>query len=256
LSRFTADFLGRMELDIYIPSIKYAIEYDGEAWHKKNTLKREEAKYTICKNNGIKLIRMREKMPEIGSNIADYMFSSEKLYEPKNLEKILVEIIKRINFSSAWMFGCPVDVNIQRDRFEIQKYRSDLKLDSLANKFPDVAKEWHPEKNVSLMPDMFKPGSTQKVWWLCIECGNEYEASIGHRTNGTACPKCAIEKVTKVKRKAVHMIDLVTHDVVSTFISISDASRKMNINNSNISMVCKGHRPNAGGYFWKYVESS
>ena len=46
------------ELDIYIPSIKLAIEYDGEAWHKNNTIKREERKYQLCKENGIKLIRL------------------------------------------------------------------------------------------------------------------------------------------------------------------------------------------------------
>ena len=40
------DFLGK-ELDIFIPSINYAIEYDGVAWHRKNTINREQRKY-IC----------------------------------------------------------------------------------------------------------------------------------------------------------------------------------------------------------------
>ncbi|MCP4912813.1 MAG: hypothetical protein GY909_06820 [Oligoflexia bacterium] len=99
LNRFNANFLDRMELDIYIPSIKVAIEYDGEAWHKKNTLKREERKYQICKERGIKLIRLREKMPEISSNIADVMFSTEKMYEPKNLERMIEDLLKYIDFS-------------------------------------------------------------------------------------------------------------------------------------------------------------
>ena len=34
INRYKAEFLGRMELDVFIPSINYAIEYDGEAWHK------------------------------------------------------------------------------------------------------------------------------------------------------------------------------------------------------------------------------
>ena len=61
INRYTADFLGRMELDIYIPSIKYAIEYDGEAWHKKTAIHGEEKKYQLCKENAIKLIRLEKK---------------------------------------------------------------------------------------------------------------------------------------------------------------------------------------------------
>ena len=103
---------------------------------------------------------------------------------------------------------------------------------------------------------MFKPGSDHKIWWKCFSCGYSYESTIGHRTYGTGCPKCAIEKVTKVKRKPVNMIDPNTGEVASKFISISDASRKMNINSSNISMACKGQRPKAGGYCWSYDKNN
>jgi hypothetical protein len=48
------------------------------------------------------------------------------------------------------------------------------------------------------------------------------------------------------------MIDPESGEILRTFISISDASRKMKINDSNISMVCKGIRPKAGGYVWAY----
>jgi len=251
-SRYTARFLGRMELDVYIPSIRYAIEYDGEAWHKKDTIKREQLKYKRCHEKGIKLIRLREKFPELGSDVADYQFQTDKLYEPKNLEHIIKEIIRRINFSNTWLIKCPIDVNIERDKYQIQNYRFTLKKYSLLDKFPQIAKEWHPTKNGNLTPGMFKSGSDQKVWWKCFICGYEYESTIGHRTYGTGCPKCAIEKVTQIKRKPVNMIDLNTGKVVSKFISISDASRKMKINSSNISMVCKGQRPKAGGYYWAY----
>jgi len=250
-SRYSARFLGRMELDVYIPSIRYAIEYDGEAWHKKERIEREQLKYKRCHENGIKLIRLREKMADLGSDIADYQFGTEKLYEHKNLENIIKEILKRINFP-RFMMGCPIDVDIERDKFEIQNYRLNFKKDSLLDKFPQIAKEWHPTKNGNLMPSMFKPNSDHKVWWKCFSCGYEYESTIGHRTYGTGCPKCAIEKVTQIKRKPVNMIDPNTGIVVSKFISISDASRKMKINSSNISMVCKGQRPKAGGYYWAY----
>lgn len=254
-SRYAAKFLGRMELDIYIPSIKYAIEYDGEAWHKKEKIEREQLKYKKCHENGIKLIRLRERFAELGSDIADYQFGTNKLYEPKNLEYIIKEILKRINFSDGWMMKCPIDVNIERDRSEIQNYRLNLKKNSLLDKFPQIAREWHPTKNGNLMPSMFKPRSDVKIWWKCFSCGYEYESTIGHRTYGTGCPKCAIEKVALIKRKPVNMIDPNTGKVVSEFISISDALKKMKINSSNISIVCKGQRPKAGGYYWAYARN-
>jgi hypothetical protein len=255
VSRYKADFLERMELDIYIPSIKLAIEYDGEAWHKKNTLKREERKYLICKEQGIKLFRLRERMPERPSNIADQMFSMDKLYEPKNLEKMLNELLRRINFSSTWIIDCPVDINIGRDRAEILQYKTDLKTKSLKHLYPEIAKEWHPTKNGKQLPAHFQPGTDFKAWWECTTCMNVYKASIGKRTGGTGCPVCGIEKSTQAKRKAVQMIESETGKVLKIFISISEASRTMKINDSNISMVCNGKRPKAGGYLWKYYLS-
>ena len=254
ISRYQSEFLGVMELDIFIPSINYAIEYDGEAWHKQSKIKREQTKYKRCQEQGIKLIRLREKYAELGSNVADYQFGVERLYEPKNLEPVIKQILKRLNFSNTWLFKCPIDVNIERDRYEIlRNYKIALKKDSLSAKFPQIAEQWHPTKNKNLSPEMFKPMSDHKAWWKCPTCDHEYKTTIGHRVYGTGCPICAIEKVTSVKRKPVKMVDPNTGKTISTFISISDAARKMNINNSNITMVCKGTRAKAGGYFWAYV---
>ncbi|MBP5694111.1 MAG: zinc-ribbon domain-containing protein, partial [Bacilli bacterium] len=87
------------------------------------------------------------------------------------------------------------------DRFEIMNYATEVK-GSLAEKFPEVAKERHATKNGNLKPSYFKPRSDFKVWWKCSECGNEYEATIGHRTYGTGCPKCGIKK-SALKRRNV-----------------------------------------------------
>lgn len=55
---------------------------------------------------------------------------------------------------------------------------------------PDVAAEWHPEKNGRLSPTGFSCGSTRKVWWLC-QHGHEWQASIVHRAKGRGCPFCS-----------------------------------------------------------------
>lgn len=56
---------------------------------------------------------------------------------------------------------------------------------------PDIAAEWHPTKNGTLTPDQVKPGSKQKVWWICPE-SHEYQARIGYRCfKDSDCPYCA-----------------------------------------------------------------
>jgi len=55
------------ELDIYIPSIKKAVEFDGEFWHKSEWAidhgapERDAAKEAQCKEAGIRLLRIEEK---------------------------------------------------------------------------------------------------------------------------------------------------------------------------------------------------
>lgn len=60
----------------------------------------------------------------------------------------------------------------------------------LATKNPELALEWHPILNGKLTPYNVTSGSNKKVWWVCKECGNEWEAHIANRNNGTGCPEC------------------------------------------------------------------
>ena len=251
INKFKADWLGGFELDIYIPSMNYAIEYDGIAWHKKNKIEREQRKYKLCHERNIKLIRLREEFAELGSDIADYQYGCEDLYKPKNLEMVLKNVLTHLNFS-GW--GCPISVDIERDKLDIQEYMKELDKDSFADKFPNIAKEWHPIKNGTLKPTMFKPHSTHKVWWLCPICKNEYQTTIDKRSYGSGCKKCAMKRFFTSNIKSVEMIDIETNKVIKTFKSISDASRETKINISNITMVCKGVRKYAGGYIWKYTK--
>lgn len=249
INKFKADWLGNFELDIFIPSINYAIEYDGAVWHKKETIGREQRKYKMCNEKHIKLVRLREEFAELGSDIANWQIGCKDLYKEKNLEPIIRELLKKLNFKG---FGCPITVDIEKDRAKIREYMQELKEGSFADMFPELAKEWALEKNGYLKPTMFKPYSTHKVWWICPKCKNEYQATISSRSYGTACKKCGMEKLFLSNARSVEMIDPKTQKTIKTFESISKAAREMSINSSNISMVCNGNRKHAGGYCWRY----
>lgn len=250
IGRYKADFLKRMELDIYIPSKSVAIEYDGEAWHRKDKASREHKKYLICKEYNIHLIRLREKASENALSIADCQIIKDDLYEPRNLKPAIIELLNYLGINKQ------IDIDIARDRFEILATFHHKPKNSIVVSHPHLISEWHPSKNQNISPDMFTAGSDYKVWWRCQACGNEWECAINHRTHpraATGCPICGIEKSTQVKRKAVYQIDPTTGEIINKFISISDASRKLKLNVSNISMTCTGKRPMAGGYIWRYV---
>lgn len=81
--------------------------------------------------------------------------------------------------------GCPVCANR-----EICPDQNDL-----AFQFPDLARQWHPQRNGALTPDKVVPGSNRRVWWHC-EKGHEWQATVASRVSGgSGCPVCAGKKV-------------------------------------------------------------
>lgn len=74
----------------------------------------------------------------------------------------------------------------------------------LATINPLLAKEWHPTKNGDLKPENISPNSSKKIWWICPDCGNEYQATPAHRNlEHTGCPKCAKEVQTSFTEYAI-----------------------------------------------------
>ena len=64
-------------------------------------------------------------------------------------------------------------------------------VNDISTTHPDIAAEWHPEKN-NANPNMFSKGSHEKVWWLGKSCGHEWEMAINSRTSqGQGCPVCS-----------------------------------------------------------------
>ena len=65
---------------------------------------------------------------------------------------------------------------------------------SLSEAYPDIAKQWHPQKNFPHTPEQYTPGSSHKACWQC-EKGHEWVTTIRERTRGSQCPFCSNHKV-------------------------------------------------------------
>lgn len=82
---------------------------------------------------------------------------------------------------------------------------------SLAKKFPEVAKEWHPTKNniSGTVPGSVTYGSGERAWWLCGVCGGEWESRICNRTSlNRGCPYCSGRRVSdynRLSKKCPHL---------------------------------------------------
>ncbi len=173
------------ELDIYIPSQKTAIEYDGYLWHRNKT-KQDLEKNHKCKEDGIKLYRIREGLPSLNDSSIDYVVQRNQEDLPNILKEISTEIT-----------GTEVDVDLNRDSIAIENLREHTeKESSLLFSSPEIAKEWNYERNGNLKPEHFAANSNKKVWWKCSK-GHEWQAIIASRNNLHGCPYCSGQKVLK-----------------------------------------------------------
>ncbi len=67
-------------------------------------------------------------------------------------------------------------------------------FNDLAFTHPQLASEWHPDKNLNLLPTQIIAGSHKKVWWLCPQ-GHSYQSTVEKRVSGNGCPICAGKQV-------------------------------------------------------------
>ena len=65
---------------------------------------------------------------------------------------------------------------------------------SLAALHPDLAAQWHPDRNGELTAEAVTPSSKKRVWWRC-EHGHEWDAPVYARKNGNGCPYCSGRRV-------------------------------------------------------------
>ena len=69
---------------------------------------------------------------------------------------------------------------------------------SLGNRRPDLAAEWHPDRN-DKAPDQLDYGANYRAWWLC-ERGHAWEAVVGIRaTQDTGCPECSLAHTSRTE---------------------------------------------------------
>lgn len=188
------------EVDIYIPSLRIGIEYDGVHWHKDKVDRDKK------KNEGLKgqllLLRVREKgLEKICEH--DVLLDAKylKINDIKNIFRFILEHsnikaeikknIEKYLLRKRWLASEKFkQLTIERDQISLEQ--------SVSSLHPELAKQWHPSKNLPFLPKHFSPGSHKKIWWKCLRGDDHiWKAAIYSRANGHGCPVCVGLKVTK-----------------------------------------------------------
>ena len=179
---------GLYELDIYIPDLEVAIEYDGEHWHQD--VEQDFKKDTLCQDLGIKLIRLREP------SCPDYTSNSIKIYRTKNhqgdnyndLEKSICSVLNEIDNSITY------EVNVEVDLTDIYAITPNKWVPvSFAEKYPSLAKHWDTSTNGNIAPTQISSTSSCKFGFLCELCGKSFKRSITTiiRNSRALCNPCS-----------------------------------------------------------------
>lgn len=80
---------------------------------------------------------------------------------------------------------------------------------SLGERFPEIAAQWHPTKNGDLTPLDFKHGSAHKAWWKCPTQAHVWRMTIVQRRNAgpTSCPSCSLWGTSEQEIRLTHELE-------------------------------------------------
>ena len=194
VNSFHEKWLGKFELDIYLPDERAAVEYDGIEWHRREDKGNIDViKNKLCEENGVRLIRVREKGLPILQNCENIIIenrSSQALNEA--IRAMLTLLGKRED---------DFDIDVDRDTSKIiERYDFKKKENSIGFLYPELLKEWDYEKNGHVNPEYVSYGSVRKYWWKCAECGNSFLMAPNNRTHqDQGCPICSRPKRAKTR---------------------------------------------------------
>lgn len=186
---YRAEFLGNKELDIYIHCKRYAIEYDGRAWHR--SVKRDIDKDNICSQNGVTLIRVRETgCPEYESTSIKYYVAPDS---DRELEEAICSVINTIDPT----LSKSIDICIERDRTHIYELMElSEKNNSIISRRPEIRAFWDHELNGILLPEQVSFSSTKRIHFACAQ-GHKWTSSVRSFYATPHCPICSGKRIVR-----------------------------------------------------------
>lgn len=192
------------EVDIYVPEINLAIEYDGIYRHGNSSkIKKDEEKEIFLRERKVDFLRVRENPEQL-----EQVFLNNNLITCKIDYKYsyVNEVIRLIFIYIDNRYGIKIDniiPDVEGDFIEIsEQYITLVKENSIAIRNSQLLEEWDYEKNGRLDPSMISHASGKKFWWRCRD-GHSFQMSALHRSHGKGCPYCSGSKILRENSLAI-----------------------------------------------------
>lgn len=176
-----------MELDIYIPSLKIAIEPGSWFWHG-DKIDNDRKKREKCSTNGIRLITIYDKFPadEI-CPFEDNIITSE--YDlGQNLDAmrmVIYDLCRELNLDTKKLDWDEV-IEIAYKNIHVNS------TDDFIQRMETI--------NPNIIVEGNYKGYHVKVPLLCKVCGTKWNAEPSHLFNGRGCPKCGKMRTGAARR--------------------------------------------------------
>lgn len=194
------------ELDIFIPSIGIAVEYDGAFYHQSRYAS-DLSKNNAMRDAHIHLVRVREKPLD---KISDLDVITPQRELRKTDLNALFHSFANLNSKVADVVSnyvaCERFVNEEEYLIYMSYFPSPFPENSLAETHPKIAMQWDIEKNNPLTPYNFTHGSKHKAYWICENNHSHYvtiNSKVTHfASNSQGCSYCSGRKTIKKKSLA------------------------------------------------------
>ena len=168
-------FGGDVEADIYIPTVRCVIEYDGKFWHE-DKINRDNFKNRYFNDNDITVIRIRDSgLPELEAfeGIILYHKSSDSSGNTYHIDEIIEKIMHYL--SSKVEDGTKKKAletyTLSHERFlnDCPDINGRLYTEAVDDSLAEIEgiEAWDYEKNGSLKPDNITLSYSQKVFFRC-----------------------------------------------------------------------------------------
>ena len=220
-----------IEIDVYIPSLKIGVEYDGAYYHK-DRLTQDTDKGNKLEGLGVSIIRVRDT-PLRKISDTDVCTLKQDTLTKADLNNLVISIVRRTNYENVRVSNYLNSENfVNEDVYKtyISYFPSPFPENSLASTHPHLIDQWDFAANYPLEPTNFTRGSHTKIHWKC-QADNEHtwQVSILSRTNkgGTGCPYCAGRKVSSSNSLATSHPELARewHATLNLPLTPDDVSR-------------------------------